>query len=139
MAPPRPSPATRARARLHPLVPLIVLVALGVGAYWNGLSAPLIWDDDPAIVTNQTIRSVLPLSDSLSPPIETSVAGRPIANLSLALSYAMGGLDERGYHWWNLAVLIASASCCSASCGGRSWLSRSVRLQPGLQAWQDAT
>ena len=109
MAPPRPSPATRARARLHPLVPLVVLVALGVGAYWNGLSAPLIWDDDPAIVTNQTIRSVLPLSGSLSPPLETSVAGRPIANLSLALSYAMGGLDERGYHWWNLAVLIASA------------------------------
>ena len=37
------------------------------------------------------------------------MAGRPIANLSLALNYAMGGLDETGYHWWNLAVLIASA------------------------------
>jgi Flp pilus assembly protein TadD len=109
MAPPRPASAPRGRARLHPIVALAVLVSLGVATYWNGLSAPLIWDDDPAIVTNQTIRSVLPLSESLSPPIETSVAGRPIANLSFALSYAMGGLDETGYHWWNLAVLIASA------------------------------
>jgi tetratricopeptide (TPR) repeat protein len=91
------------------IVPLVLLVALGIAAYWNGLGAPFIWDDDPAIVTNHTIRAVLPLSDSLSPPLETSVAGRPIANLSLALNYAMGGLDERGYHWWNLAVLIASA------------------------------
>ena len=82
---------------------------MGLAAYWNGLSAPLVWDDETAIVTNQTIRAVLPLSDSLSPPLETPVAGRPIANLSFALSYAMGGLDETGYHVWNLAVLMASA------------------------------
>ena len=107
MAPPRPSHKPRARAKL--ITPLALLVALGVAAYWNGLGAPFVWDDDTSIVTNQTIRAVLPLSASLSPPLETPVAGRPIANLSFALSYAMGGLDERGYHWWNLAVLIASA------------------------------
>ena len=107
MAPPRPSPKPRARGPL--ILPLALLVALGVATYWNGLRTPFVWDDDPAIVTNQTIRAVLPLSGSLSPPLETSVAGRPIANLSLALNYAMSGLDERGYHWWNLAVLIASA------------------------------
>ena len=108
MAPPRPSPKPRARpARL--LIPLVLLVAVGVATYWNGLDAPFVWDDDTAIVTNRTIRDVLPLSGSLSPPIETPVAGRPIANLSLALNYAIGGLDETGYHWWNLGVLIASA------------------------------
>jgi Flp pilus assembly protein TadD len=75
----------------------------------NGLHTPFIWDDETGIVSNQTIRSVLPLSDSLSPPLETPVAGRPIVNLSFALNYAMGGLDETGYHVWNLAVLLASA------------------------------
>ena len=104
MAPSRPSRKPRAHLRL--IVPLSVLVAVGIAVYWNGLRWPLVWDDDPAIVTNQTIRAVLPLSDSLSPPVETPVAGRPIVNLSLALNYAMGGLDETGYHVWNLGVLI---------------------------------
>ena len=90
---PSPKPAVRSRGRQ--IIPVVLLVAVGVGAYWNGLRAPFVWDDDPAIVTNQTIRTLLPLSDSLSPPLETPMAGRPIANLSLALSYAMGGLDER--------------------------------------------
>ena len=113
MARPRPSRSPRARA--HSFVPsglllsCCLLVAVGVAVYWNGLAAPLVWDDDPAIVTNQTIRAVLPLSGSLSPPLETPVAGRPIVNLSLALNYAMGGLDETGYHVWNLGVVIASA------------------------------
>ena len=108
MAPRRPSPKPRPRPyRL--IVPLALLVGVGVATYWNGLDAPFVWDDDTSIVTNQTIRDVLPLSGSLSPPLETPVAGRPIANLSLALNYAIGGLDETGYHWWNLAVLIASA------------------------------
>jgi tetratricopeptide (TPR) repeat protein len=82
--------------------------AVGLAAYWNGLRTPFIWDDEPAIVSNQTIRSVLPLSQSLSPPLETAVAGRPLVNLSLAINYAFGSLDEAGYHAWNLVVLVLS-------------------------------
>ena len=105
MAPPRPRPAERL-----PVYAIVLLVfATGLAIYWDGLKAPFIWDDDPAIVSNETIRSVLPLSQSLSPPIETSVAGRPLVNVSLAVNYAMGTLDETGYHAWNLAVLIVSA------------------------------
>ncbi len=96
-----------------PRIPVyaIVLIVIGVGlaAYWNGLKAPFIWDDDTAIVSNPTIRSVLPLSESMSPPLETPAAGRPLVNLSFAINYAAGNLDETGYHAWNLAVLIASA------------------------------
>ena len=109
MARPRPSPKPAARSYGRQILAIALLVAVGVAAYWNGLRAPFVWDDETAIVTNQTIRTVLPLSDSLSPPLETPMAGRPIANLSLALNYAMGGLDETGYHCWNLGVLIASA------------------------------
>jgi tetratricopeptide (TPR) repeat protein len=98
------------RTRRIPVYAIVLIVAaVGLAAYWNGLTAPFIWDDDPAIVSNLTIRNVLPLSESLSPPLETPAAGRPLVNLSLAMNYAAGNLDETGYHAWNLAVLIASA------------------------------
>jgi tetratricopeptide (TPR) repeat protein len=103
MAPPRPRRPSR-----FPLYAAVVLIAVGLATYANGLSSPFIWDDEPAIVSNETIRNVLPLSDSMVPPLETAVAGRPIVNLSLAVNYAAGGLGETGYHVWNLAVLIAS-------------------------------
>jgi protein O-mannosyl-transferase len=87
----------------------LIIAAAGLAVYWNGLQTPFLWDDDTAIVSNKTIRSVLPLSESLVPPIETPAAGRPLVNLSFALNYAAGNLDETGYHVWNLGVLIASA------------------------------
>jgi tetratricopeptide (TPR) repeat protein len=104
MAPTRPGRNTR-----FPIYAAALLIAVAAATYANGLRAPFFWDDDTAIVSNQTIRSVLPLSESMSPPLETPVAGRPIINLSLAINYALGNLDETGYHAWNLGVLMASA------------------------------
>src|SRR5881398_3151886 len=86
------------------VVALLALVALA--AYWNGLDAPFVWDDDTAITTNQSIHQI---TDSLIPPIETPVSGRPIVNLSLAINYAFGGLEPKGYHAVNLAVHVACA------------------------------
>ena len=37
------------------------------------------------------------------------VTGRPLLNLSLALNYAAGGLDIRGFHAANLAIHLAAA------------------------------
>ena len=34
---------------------------------------------------------------------------RPVANASFALNYALGGLDVRGYHLFNIAVHL----CCA--------------------------
>jgi protein O-mannosyl-transferase len=104
MATSRPSRASR-----FSILAIALIAVVGFAAYANGLRAPFVWDDDPAIVSNQTIRSVFPLTESMSPPLETAVSGRPIANLSLALTYAMVELDETGYHAWNLATLVASA------------------------------
>ena len=58
-------------------------------------------------MTNPSIRGSF--ADSLVPPLETPVAGRPIVNASLALNYGINALDPTGYHLWNLAVHIASA------------------------------
>lgn len=101
-----------------PLIYLGLIVLAGICVYWNSLHVPFIWDDQTAIVTNETIRRLWPLWNSsssssspgpLNPPGETPVAGRPVVNLSFAINYAFGGLDPTGYHVWNLAVHLACA------------------------------
>jgi Flp pilus assembly protein TadD len=104
----------------------MLFIVVAVATYWNSLGAPFVWDDDPAIVTNQSIRGSL--ADSLAPPLETPVAGRPLVNASLAINYGMGGLDSTGYHIWNLAVHIAGALLLYGIV--RRTLTRSVRLPP---------
>jgi hypothetical protein len=94
-------------ARLPLIVPAALVLVVALATYFNGLSAPFVWDDDPAIVTNQSIRGSL--TDALTPPLETPVAGRPIVNATFAVNYTLGGLDTTGYHIWNLAILAASA------------------------------
>ena len=67
-------------------------------------------DDDVSIVHNPNIRALWPLSGALSAPVEATVAGRPIVSLSLAVSYALGGLDDRwGFHAVNLLIHLAAA------------------------------
>ena len=74
-------------------VVVILLAAVALATYWNGLHAPFVWDDDVAITTNQSIHQI---TESLNPPVETPVSGRPVVNLSLAINYAMSGLDPVG-------------------------------------------
>ncbi len=93
----------------HPSLPILLIIAAGACTYWNSLAAPFIWDDQTAIVTNRTIQHLWPIADSLRPPRETPVAGRPIVNLSFAINYAIGGLSETGYHIANIAIHI----CCA--------------------------
>lgn len=84
--------------------PLALL--LGVFAvYANSLQGPFLLDDIPAIERNSSIRQLWPLSVPLAPPADGSgVSGRPLANLSLALNFAVGGLDVRGYHGTNVGL-----------------------------------
>jgi Flp pilus assembly protein TadD len=85
---------------------LVGLIPLGaLAAYWGSLSAPFIFDDFVSITENPSIKSIFPLSRSLSPPdTGAGVTGRPIVNFSLALNYAWGGFHVQGYHVFNLAI-----------------------------------
>ena len=67
------------------------IIAAGGWAYSNSFGGVFVLDDVRAIVRNPTIRALWPPSVPLSPPPESTVAGRPVANLSFAVSYAMGG------------------------------------------------
>ncbi len=86
-----------------------VIVLAGALAYATSFSGPFLFDDQTAVVGNGQIRQLSPLSVPLSPPRDTPVAGRPLVNLTLAVNYAMGGLDVRSYHATNLAIHLLAA------------------------------
>ena len=87
------------------------LIALSaVAAYHTSFAGSFVYDDEAAIVENPTIRQLWPIWPAFSPPCDgRTVSGRPLLNLSLALNYALDGLDAWGYHALNLAIHIAAA------------------------------
>lgn len=86
-----------------------LIVAAGILAYWNSFSGPFVFDDVASVVENQQIRDWRHVGGLLTSERELPVAGRPLVNASFALNYALGGLDVRGYHAWNVAVHLACA------------------------------
>lgn len=86
-----------------------LIAAAGLAVFANSLSIPFVFDDQVTIVDNPHVRQLWPLSSALSAPPENPVAGRPLAALSFAVNYALGGLDPRGYHAVNLAVHVSAA------------------------------
>ncbi|MCD6365048.1 MAG: tetratricopeptide repeat protein [Planctomycetes bacterium] len=93
-------------SRLHIAAACALLAAVGAGVYANSMSGPFIYDDHFSIVVNEHIRNLWPLSSAMSAEPNTPVAGRPVIALSLALNYALGGLDVRGYHLVNISVHV---------------------------------
>ena len=86
------------------------LIALAVVlAYANSLQGPFVLDDQAAIAQNLQIRALWPPGDVFLPDPESPVAGRPLVNLSLAINYAAGGLDVRGYHLVNIGLHLVCA------------------------------
>ncbi len=94
----------------RPWLIALLLVVAPVAVYWNVLHTPFVLDDGPSITENASIRSLWPLSGPLSPPVGgLPICARPVANLSLALNYAVGGENPFGYHIFNLALHILAA------------------------------
>lgn len=97
----------RFRSRFFPALLLVLAIVV---AYRDGLEGPFVLDDVAAIAENPTIRD---FSHAFAPPADRGlpVTGRPVVNVSLALNYAFGGLNPRGYHLLNVALhaLVALA------------------------------
>lgn len=89
------------------VAPAVIIVLAGIAAYANSFAGEFVFDDEPCITDNRSIRHLWPLSDVLFPPREleaTGVSGRPLLNLSFAINYALGGKNVWGYHAVNLAI-----------------------------------
>jgi tetratricopeptide (TPR) repeat protein len=107
----RPQPApiiARSRGDRSVWLWAAILVAASLLAYSTSLRGVFVGDDIAAIVTNPHVASLWPLSSALDAPTDTTAAGRPVVSVSLALNYAHGELEPRGYHAFNLAVHIAA-------------------------------
>ncbi len=102
------TPRTAARPLAERLLPLW-LAAAGLYAYHNSFNGPFVFDDLYAIERNTSIRQLWPLWDVLSPPRHGATTGRPLVNLSLALNYALGGLDVRVYHAFNILIHVLTS------------------------------
>jgi tetratricopeptide (TPR) repeat protein len=89
----------------------VVIVLAGLAAYHNSFSVPFVFDDQQSILENPTIRDLRDIGRVLVADTGNGAAvrGRPLVNLSLAVNYALGGMDVRGYHAFNLAVHLLSA------------------------------
>ena len=72
-----------------------LIAAAAIVAYFSSFTGAFVFDDEPAIVENTHIRYLTPLSRSMSAPAGTTVSGRPVAALSLAINYALAPEDAR--------------------------------------------
>ncbi|MDJ0852229.1 MAG: tetratricopeptide repeat protein [Myxococcota bacterium] len=87
------------RSTAGALLPLALVVA-GSIVWANSLGGAFVFDDNAWIVRNREIR------DLGSPGELLGGTSRPVLKLTLALNYAAGGLDPRGYHAVNVAIHV---------------------------------
>jgi len=85
------------------------IVVATILAYSDSFSGRFYSDDNPTLLSNPSIRQLWPLSVPLRPPAQVSTGGRPVANLTFALNYALGGYDGAGYHAVNLLIHVGAA------------------------------
>ena len=94
-----------ARSGRSAIAGAVLIVAAALAAYHNSFSGRFVFDDGPSIADNPTIRHLWDLGTVLSPPSGGyTVSGRPIVNLTLAINYALGGMNVWGYHALNLLI-----------------------------------
>ncbi len=91
------------------LAALALILLAAVAAYHNSLAGPFIFDDASWIKDNSNIQHLWPIWPVLFPSHATLVGGRPVVSLTLAINYALGGLNVWGYHALNLAIHVLAA------------------------------
>ena len=93
------------RASRWPVALAAVMIGLGIlAAYHNSFRGSLIFDDEPAILENPSIQQLWPVWKTLAPPADLTVTGRPVANFTLAVNYALSGTNVWSYHALNLLI-----------------------------------
>jgi tetratricopeptide (TPR) repeat protein len=96
--------------RFQSAVYLLALLVVGLGTYANSLQGGyFILDDEPSIESNFDIRQILPLWREADRTSNPPVNNRPVVRLSLALNYAYGEFQVRGYRAVNLGVHLFCA------------------------------
>ncbi len=98
-----------AEGGLRRFVPCAVIVLATCAAYAGSLRGVFIFDDLGSIVVADQLHDFRPLRDVVWGPPQSTAAGRPLVCLSLAVNYAVSGLNTWSYHVFNGAVHLAAA------------------------------
>lgn len=101
-------PSNEASSARRTTLLAIVLIVAGTLAYTPSFQVPFLLDDFASIPDNPTIRDLGAPRAVLAPPPNTTVEGRPVLNLTLALDWARGGEALFGYHLTNLVVHLGA-------------------------------
>jgi len=115
----------------------LVIVLAGAAAYANSFRGPFVFDDRLSIPANPTIQELWPIMRTLHPPGQgRTVDGRPVLNLSLAVSYALSGDRVWGYHGTNLLIHLLAALTLFGIVRrtGRRWVAADARGEASA-AW----
>lgn len=88
------------------MVAAIGIVLAAVAAYVPSFAGVFVFDDEPGILRNETLRH---LWGAWWPPAGTPVSGRPVANFSFALDYILSGTHPWSYHATNLLIHLLAA------------------------------
>lgn len=85
-----------------------IIAIAGTWAYAPSFDGVFLLDDIRAVVQNQTIGSI---GSAFVPPPQSTVSGRPVANLSFAINRALASPDALAwnYHAGNLLIHLATA------------------------------
>ena len=58
----------------------VLLVVAGLASYAATIDLPFVFDDHTSIAENDNIRQLWPLAVAAGAPIQSAIAGRPVAN-----------------------------------------------------------
>src|SRR5437867_4077930 len=90
----------------HRFFPIAVLLLVGIGAYWNSLHAPFVFDDLDSVQRNPFVRFGGALYYSR---FRTYLSPRSLLFLTFAFNNWMNGQKPLGYHVLNLLLHILNA------------------------------
>ncbi|RJP75750.1 MAG: tetratricopeptide repeat protein [Desulfobacteraceae bacterium] len=93
----------------HVYLGLIFMILLVVAIYSNTFHVPFLFDDEDNILLNTRIRlTQLSWNNLFDAAFKGHLSNRPVAKISFALNYYLGGYHVFGYHFINLLIHIIS-------------------------------
>ena len=87
----------------------LLIVAATMLPYANSFDGSFVFDDVASIVRNPYLHPLWPPEYLWRSPDPSSVVSRPVVRATLALNYALSGLDTWSYHAFNLLVHVLAA------------------------------
>jgi Tfp pilus assembly protein PilF len=89
--------------------PYLTIILFGILAYANTFDVPFYLDDYSNIRENRAIQiNRLAFQNIIDAGLRSPLAKRPVANISFALNYYLGGFEVFGYHLVNIIIHVTT-------------------------------